>query len=268
MTGTLAPLLASSLGSRITHGFFGRAGGVSTGLFKSLNCGHGSGDKTANVTENRARVAAALGLAPENLLTVYQTHSPDVLTVRQVHAHNAAPRADAMVTDRPGFGLGILTADCTPVLFAEQSAGVIGAAHAGWKGALGSGLGAGVLENTIAAMEALGAARANISAVIGPTIAQTNYEVGPEFKARFMADDQANERFNERFFAHAPRPDHSHFDLPAYCVHRLNAAGIGHAQDLGQCTYAQEPAYFSYRRSTHKNEPDYGRNISVIALKP
>jgi polyphenol oxidase len=238
------------------HGFFGRRGGVSTGIYEGLNCGPGSHDHPANVTANRAKAAAALGVAPERLVTLYQHHSPDAVTVTRPWNRADAPRADAMVTREPGIALGILTADCAPVLFADARARVAGAAHAGWKGAL-----AGILESAILAMEELGARRSAIRAAIGPCISQANYEVGPEFRARFLGADGEN----TRFFIPSARPEHWLFDLPGYAAARLAAAGVS-AEISGACTYADETACFSFRRSTHRNEGDYGRNLSAIAL--
>lgn len=238
------------------HGFFGRRGGVSGGLYTGLNCGFGSGDDAARVAANRACAAAALDVPPERLLTLYQIHSPETVTVTQPWERARAPRADAMVTREPGLALGILTADCAPVLLADAQARVIGAAHAGWKGALG-----GVLESALIAMERLGAVRAHIRAVIGPCISQANYEVGPEFHERFIAADVEN----QRFFVPSPRADHWMFDLSAYAAARLIAAGV-EACAIGACTYADAAAYFSFRRATHRGEPDYGRNLSAIAL--
>jgi len=249
----LAPLTAPNVAT--PHGFFGRAGGVSTGLYRGLNCGYGSGDEARDVATNRARVAAAMGLAPDHLLTVYQTHSPDVLTVSQLHTIEDAPKADAMVTRMHGVGLAILTADCAPILLADESAGVIGAAHAGWRGAF-----SGVIANTVAAMKALGAN--TISAAIGPTISQANYEVDNKFRDTFLADDDRN----DRFFVASAKPGHCQFDLPAYCAARLEAAGVADVFDSAACTYADEGRLFSFRRATHNGEPDYGRNISVVVL--
>lgn len=251
----LAPLTASNIKTR--HGFFGRAGGVSTGLYRGLNCGFGSGDEAKDVAANRARVAAAMGLAPDHLVTVYQTHSPDVLTVTRLHSVEDAPKADAMVTKMRGVGLAILTADCAPILLCDESAGVIGAAHAGWRGAF-----SGVIENTIAAMKALGAN--TISAAIGPTISQENYEVDDRFRDTFLADDDRN----DRFFVAGSKPGHCQFDLPAYVAAKLEAAGGAAVQDVAVCTYADEEQFFSFRRATHRGEPDYGRNISVVVLAP
>lgn len=237
----------------IRHGFFTRKGGASSGVFGGLNCGVGSSDQSDIVRINRTRVAENMGVAPERLVTVHQVHSPDVLTL---DAPPEAPRrADAMVTASPGLALGVLTADCAPVLFADAASGVIGAAHAGWKGALG-----GVLEATLDAMEALGAERGRTTAVIGPTISQRAYEVGPEFVERFLDDDPENARF------FAGGDDHAHFDLPAYGLQRLREAGIGQAVWTRHCTYDDPSRFFSYRRSVHRREADYGRLISVIRL--
>jgi len=252
------PLRSGLLGgcAGLSHGFFTRRGGVSQGIYASLNIGTGSHDDPTRVTENRARVAAWLGVAPTHLLSAWQVHSPDVVTVSKPFP-GERPKADALVTDRPGLVVGASTADCGPVLFADARAGVIGAAHAGWKGAF-----SGVLENTIAAMEALGARRENIVAALGPTISQSNYEVGPEFKARLIEADAEN----AGFFAPSDKPDHSLFDLPFYILARLSRAGV-RAEALGRCTYAEEGEFFSYRRATHRGEPDYGRQIAAIALE-
>ena len=249
-----APSLAFS---NIRHAFFTREGGVSEGVYRSLNGGIGSNDAPDKVRENRAHMAAALGVAPTHLVTCYQVHSPDVIVAEQPWTRENAPRADAIVTRVPGLAIGVTTADCGPILFADGHAGVIGAAHAGWKGAL-----TGVLEATVTAMEKLGAARARIGAAIGPLIRQPNYEVGAEFVARFEAADAAN----ARFFAAAARPGHAMFDLPGYVSSRLAAAGIQSVEDLGLCTYADPARFFSYRRTTHRAEPDYGRHVNAIAL--
>ncbi len=249
----------AALSGASRYGFFGRPGGVSTGLFAGLNCGPGSGDAPSAVTENRERAAASLGLEPDRLVTLYQVHSPDVVRVDTPWTRDDAPKADAMVSTTPGLGLGILTADCCPVLFADPQSGVIGAAHAGWKGAF-----AGVLEATVAAMETAGARRVQIHAAIGPTISLANYEVGPEFRDRFLDADPDN----AVYFQPSQREDHWQFDLPAFAAARLRAAGVGSIGTPGPCTYAHEDALFSYRRATHRNEPDYGRNLSVIALPP
>jgi hypothetical protein len=236
------------------HGFFTRKGGASSGIFRGLNCGAGSSDQSEAVTLNRARVAEALGVAPDHLVGVHQVHSPDVLTV--TGAPVAPVRADAMVTDRPGIALSVLTADCQPVLFHDAKAQVIGAAHAGWRGAL-----AGVLEATVAAMETLGAERSRIAAVIGPSISQAAYEVGPEFLDTFLQDDPAN----DRFFS-GGSGDRVHFALQRYSQHRLRAAGIASADWTGHDTYGDDERFFSYRRSVHRHEADYGRLISAIRL--
>ncbi len=238
----------------LRHGFFTRKGGASSGVFGGLNCGVGSSDQSDIVRINRARVAEAMGVRPERLVTINQVHSPDVVALTS--PPETAPRADAMVTATPGLALAVLTADCQPVLFADAAAGVVAAAHAGWKGALD-----GVLEATLEAMEALGADRERTIAVIGPTISQGAYEVGPEFVERFVDED----RENARFFA-AGEGDRAHFDLPAYGLHRLREAGIGEALWTRHCTYADSARFFSYRRSVHQREADYGRLISAIRL--
>ena len=245
--------------SAINHGFFARSGGVSGGIYASLNCGFGSNDSNEHVAENRARVATALGIAPTNLLTMYQIHSPTVISVTTPWLLAHAPKGDAMVSDRPGIALGILTADCAPILFADPAAGIVGAAHAGWRGALG-----GVVEATVAAMTALGAQRASISAMVGPCIAQPSYEVGPDFPAPFRAADPAN----DRFFTTGVRPGYWQFDLPGFVLQCLAAAGVAEPGAIGHDTYADPQRFFSYRRATHAQEPDYGRNLSVIALAP
>ncbi|KMO13501.1 peptidoglycan editing factor PgeF [Methylobacterium platani] len=251
-----APELSSHAGLR--HAFFTREGGVSQELYASLNGGLGSGDDPAHVRENRRRMTAELGLAPENLVSLYQVHSAECVIVEAPFAER--PRADAMATRVPGLGLGILTADCGPILFADPGNRVIGAAHAGWKGAL-----TGVIEATLAAMEGLGADRAATVAVLGPTIGPSAYEVGPEFRERF----EAAEPGNARYFAASPeRATHSLFDLPAYIVARLERAGIGEVANAGLCTYSDPDRFFSYRRTTHRGEADYGRLVSAIALIP
>ena len=238
----------------VRHGFFTRKGGASSGIFKGLNCGPGSSDQAEVVAINRARVAAAMGVDPDHLQTLHQVHSADVVTLDAPLTDR--PRADAMVTATPGLALGILTADCQPVLFADRAAGVVGAAHAGWRGVKD-----GVLEATLAAMEALGAARKDIVAVIGPCISQAAYEVGPEFVESFIDDNPEH----ARFFA-AGKGDRALFDLPAFGLARLRAAGVGHAEWTRHCTYADEARFFSYRRTTHRAEADYGRLIAVIRL--
>jgi YfiH family protein len=249
---------ASSLNHpNIRHAFFTREGGVSEGIYESLNGGIGSKDAPENVRENRARMAAALGVAATHLVSCYQIHSPDVIVAEQPWTRETAPRADAIVTQMPGLAIGVSTADCGPILFADGEAGVIGAAHAGWKGAL-----TGVLEATIKAMEKLGARRGRICAALGPMIRQPNYEVGAEFVERFVAADGAN----RRFFAHATRPGHAMFDLAGYIKSRLERIEIQSVEDLGLCTYADPARFFSYRRTTHRGEPDYGRHVNAIAL--
>jgi len=239
----------------IAHGFFGRQGGVSGGIYASLNCGPGSGDDKDHVAENRRRVREAIGAGTLN--TLYQVHSPRVVAVTGPW-EGAPPQADAMVTTTPGVALGILTADCAPVLLADAEAQVIGAAHAGWKGAIG-----GVVEATIVAMEALGAKRERIAAAVGPCISQANYEVGPEFIARFLAEDPAN----TRFFVPGARTDHHMFDLEGYVADRLRAASVDRIETSGACTYARDADFFSFRRTTHRGEKDYGREISAIVLR-
>lgn len=246
-----APVLAD-----IRHGFLGRRGGVSTGIVGGLNVGLGSRDDPLAVAENR-RLAAEAVAPGGRLVTVYQTHSADAVTVTAPLPDDARPAADALVTDRPGLVLGIVTADCAPILLADAEAGVVGAAHAGWKGALG-----GVTDATVLAMEKLGARRERISAAVGPCIARASYEVDDAFRIRFSEADPAT----ERFFADGRRAGRFQFDLEAYVVHRLAAAGIMRIAALGQDTYAQPDRYFSFRRATHATEPDYGRQISLIAL--
>jgi YfiH family protein len=239
----------------VPHGFLGRRGGVSTGATAGLDMGRRGLPPTPELIENQRRAIAAVAPGTQ-LVTVYQIHSADALAVTQPWPDDARPHADALVTDRPGFTLGILTADCAPVLFADRKAGVVAAAHAGWKGALG-----GVTDSTIAAMEQLGATRANIAAAVGPCIARASYEVDEAFLARFAAADPAN----ERFFTPG-RAGHHQFDLEAYVVHRLAAAGVTRIEALGEDTYAQPDRFYSFRRATHRGEPDYGRQISLIAL--
>jgi polyphenol oxidase len=251
-----APELAAY--PNIRHAFFTRQGGVSEGLYGSLNGGIGSSDDPARVAENRRRMAQHLGVASEALVSVHQVHSPDAV-IAEGPWPGERPRADGMATTKLNLALGITTADCGPVLFADPHAGVVGAAHAGWKGAL-----TGVLESTLDAMERLGARRAKTVAVLGPMISQDAYEVGPDFMARFVEADPAN----ERFFRPSERADHRMFDLPSYIGARLEAAGIGEFASLGLCTYADEARFYSYRRTTHRGEPDYGRLISAITLIP
>lgn len=250
---TLEILTADCL-APLRHGFFTRRGGASSGIFAGLNCGLGSSDQAEIVQINRARVADAMAVPPEALITVHQVHSAEVAVIE-----GPAPgrlTADAMVTDRPGLALAVLTADCQPVLFADAQAGVIGAAHAGWRGALD-----GVLDATLDTMERLGANRSDIRAAIGPTISQAAYEVGPEFLDDFMAEDPDN----HRFFANGNEGRYQ-FDLPAYGLHRLRSAGIGHAEWTRHCTYSDAGRFYSYRRATHAAEADYGRLLSAIRL--
>jgi len=252
---TLDIITADSL-TPIRHGFFTRRGGASSGVFEGLNCGTGSSDQHEAVRINRTRVADAMGVPLDALMGVYQIHSADVVTVTTPNTDK--PKADALVTATRGVALSVLTADCQPVLFADINAGVIGAAHAGWKGALG-----GVLEATIDAMEVLGAARENIAAVIGPCISQPAYEVGPEFFEDFIAQDAAF----ARFFANGKDGKYQ-FDLPALGLHRLREAGVGSAEWTRHCTYGDPDRFYSYRRTTHNKEADYGRLIAAITLGP
>lgn len=251
---TLDIIRSDALGD-LQHGFFTRKGGASSGVFEGLNCGLASSDQADIVAINRRRAAEAIGLEADALFPAYQIHSADVATVTGP-ATRAAPKADALVTATPGIGLVVLTADCQPVLFADRDAGVIGAAHAGWKGAIG-----GVLEATVDAMVELGATREAITAVIGPSISQRAYEVGPEFLDDFLMDDPNN----SRFFANG-EGDRYMFDLPAYGLHRLREAGVGHAEWTRHCTYSDPERFYSYRRSVHQKEADYGRLITLIRL--
>ena len=252
-----APVRAPALDrDGVAHGFFTRAGGVSTGLYEGLNVGVGSQDDLAAVMENRARVARALGSDADDVVTPYQVHSADVHVATGPFPHDVRekPRCDGIVTAVRGLPIGVVTADCGPLLFADAEAGVVGAAHAGWKGATG-----GVIEATIEAMEGLGARRGAIRAALGPSISQAAYEVGPEFVARFAEDERT------RWFVPSTREGHAMFDLPGYIVARLSRAGIRGAGWTGHCTYADR-GLFSYRRKTHRGEPDYGRQMSAIML--
>ncbi len=251
---TLQIITVDELAS-LRHGFFTRKGGASDGVFSGLNCGLGSSDQTEMVQINRTRAAEAMGGSLAELITVHQTHSADVLAL-DGPIEGPLPRLDGLVTATPGLILGVLTADCAPVLFADPENGVIGAAHAGWKGALG-----GILEATLDAMEGLGAARSQITAAIGPTISQTSYEVGPEFFERFQDEDDSS----SRFFS-GGSDDRMHFDLPSYALDRLRQAGVGQALWTRHCTYQDPDLFFSYRRSTHQKEADYGRMLSTIRL--
>lgn len=247
-------------GKPVSHGFFGRQGGVSAGVYDSLNCGAGTADRAENIRENRARVALALGGNPAALVTVKQVHSADCIFVPEPWAQDERPEADAMVTDVPGIVLGILTADCGPVLFygeKEDGSPVIGAAHAGWGGAL-----KGVLESTLRVMQDHGALPGRIHASIGPCIAQASYEVGMDFIGHFLNDNPES----EHFFKEARHDGHFMFDLPGYIAFRLAQAGLRHVSITGVDTYAAEQEYFSYRRATHRDESDYGRQISALVI--
>ena len=255
LTVASAPPLEGLSGVR--YGFFGSRGGVSTGIYASLNGGQGSGDDAGAVRENRRRVSDALAVGETALVSAFQCHSDRAVTVSEPWTRETRPRCDAMVTDRPGIGLGVLAADCGPVLLADAEARVVGAAHAGWKGAL-----AGVLPNTVAAMEEMGADRSRTVGALGPCIRQPSYEVGPEFPAPFLEQDPAN----ARFFESGDRAGHYQFDLAGYIVAQLEAAGLAAVYDTGLDTYANPDTLFSYRRNTHRGQRDYGRNISAICL--
>jgi YfiH family protein len=248
-------VIRSRLLGDVPHGFFGRSGGVSTGIYTGLNVGLGSDDEREAVIENRRRAVNAV-LPGASLARVYQFHSPDVVTISDFIEQDDPPKGDAMVSNRPGMLLGIVTADCVPVLFADPQAGVIGAAHAGWKGAI-----TGVTDNTIAAMEALGAHRSRIVCAVGPCIAQKSYEVDEGFFRRFTEEQAAN----ERFFADG-KSGHYQFDIEGYVAARLASAGVGRIECMGEDTYSQPERFYSYRRSCHLNEPGYGRQISLIGL--
>jgi len=247
-------ILTSDALAPVRHGFFTRRGGASSGVFAGLNCGSGSSDQKEIVAINRGRVAEVMRVPSENLLGVHQVHSPDVITVTKPFEEK--PRADGLVTATPGLALSVLTADCQPVLFADSEARVIGAAHAGWRGARD-----GILGATVDAMVALGATAANITAVIGPSISQRAYEVGPEFLESFLDEDPDN----ARYFAQG-NGDRLHFDLPSFGLNQLRAAGVGHAEWTRHCTYTDAERFYSYRRATHEKEADYGRLIAAIAL--
>ncbi len=257
-----APEAIASPLLRVRHAFLTRRGGVSRGLYASLNCGRGSGDEPAAVEANRALAAGAVGVGPDALASVHQIHSARVVTVREP---GPPEEADALVTDRPGLALGVLTADCAPVLLCDEVAGVAGAAHAGWRGALG-----GVVEAAVEAMAALGADPARIAAAIGPCIGPAAYEVGPEFEARFLDRDPASGRFFGRGAVPDARPEpragRPRFDLPGYVLHRLTIAGVGRAEWTGHCTHDDPARFFSHRRSRRAGEPDYGRLISLVRL--
>jgi YfiH family protein len=255
----LGPIRAERLDAAaeaIGHGFFTRRGGVSSGIYAGLNVGIGSHDLPENVRRNRALVTGHLGVGASMLACPHQVHSADAILVEEPFGTDR-PRADAVVTAKPGLAIGVLTADCGPVLLADAEAGVIAAAHAGWKGAL-----SGILENTVATMIRAGAGRNRIEAVLGPTISQDRYEVGPEFVDRFLAEDPAS----EDFFRPSGKPGHAMFDLPGFIVGRLRRSGVSVSR-IPACTYADEASFYSYRRSTHRGESDYGRQISAIVLK-
>lgn len=242
----------------ISHGFFTREGGTSEGIYAGLNCGAGSKDDRDRVMENRSRVARHLGAAPDRLLTCYQIHSADAVVVTEPWTFATMPRADGLVTKMPGIAVGALAADCAPVLFADGEAGVVAAAHAGWKGALD-----GILESTVRTMVKLGASRSRIRAALGPCIGPSSYEVGPEFVEKFTVADRGFERFFRRDTEDA-RPK---FDLPAFVLMRLEQAGLGTVENCTACTYLDEARLFSFRRATHRKEPDYGRQVSAIMLR-
>lgn len=241
----------------ISHGFFTRGGGHSQGIFASLNCGLGSGDDPDLVRMNRESAARQIGVQYANLVTAHQVHSAAAIEVTTPWSQEQRPKVDGMVTAAKGIGLGVLSADCAPILFADAEARVVGACHAGWKGAL-----IGITQATILAMEKRGAERDRIVAVIGPTISREAYEVGPEFPQAFLGQDEAN----ARYFTPSLREGHYMFDLPAYLRDRLKREGIGRVHDLALCTYSDEASFYSYRRATHRGEQDYGRLLSAIAL--
>ncbi|MHA1568219.1 MAG: peptidoglycan editing factor PgeF [Alphaproteobacteria bacterium] len=259
MTDKLEPIRATALSGQpgLQHGFFTRRGGVSEGLFASLNCGFGSGDDAARVAINRGRVADAAGVEKDALVTASQMHGGSVALVSRPWAKDDSPRADGMVTTEPDMALGILTADCAPVLFADAEAGVIGAAHGGWRG-----IKAGILEETVSAMIHLGARAESIGAAVGPCIGKDSYEVGPEFPGPFLEEDSGA----FAFFRPGGRRGHFTFDLAGLVRRRLDRLGLGKVEVMGGDTCAEEDRFFSYRRATHRREADYGRNLSVIAL--
>ncbi len=259
LAGETAMLKATTLASLdgVRHGFFTRQGGVSGGIYASLNCGPGSRDDVGDVKENRRRVADALGVPADRLLTVYQQHSAKAVILEAPWDTDEVPQADAIVTATPGLAIGVLTADCAPVLLCDSTARVVAAAHAGWRGAL-----SGITDATLAAMEELGARREHIVAVIGPAISQKAYEVGTDYRDQFLAEEPES----AAFFVEDDRSGEPHFDLPGYVAERLARAGVAAIADLGHCTYCDETRLFSYRRSQHHGEADYGRQISAILL--
>ena len=253
-------IIASELDThlKLKHGFFTREGGVSSGVYEGLNCGYGSGDDNTNIDQNRSIAMAKLGINRQNLNTIHQIHSTNVVVAKVSWALDDRPKADAIVTDKPGLAIGIMTADCTPVLFADPEAGVIGAAHAGWRGAFG-----GVLLGTIEKMEQLGADRSQIIAAVGPCIHQASYEVGPEFTDQFLTKNPQN----SRFFIPSSQDNHHLFDLPGFVLSKLSVLGLSVVQSVSEDTYADETKFYSYRRATHTKEADYGRCLSAIILK-
>lgn len=255
----LKPIEAQNLIScrGVRHGFFTRTGGTSGGIYAGLNCGLGSSDDAALVLENRRRVADHLGSSTGHVVTLYQVHGATALTVTAAPSRDHLPKADAVVTATPGLVVGVLTADCTPVLFADPDAGIVAAAHAGWRGAV-----AGIVESTIAEMERLGARREHIRAAVGPCINQAAYEVSDAFEADVVSQNPAY----SRFFAKPDAASQPHFDLPGFVCHRLMAAHIGSVEAVASCTHANESLFFSYRRTSQRREPDYGRQISAIVV--
>jgi len=254
---TAEPIFSKALiHDEINHGFFTRVGGVSSGIYQGLNVGLGSDDDRSDVLENRKRVADQLGANELGLVTPYQVHSADVLLVDERWNQDERPQVDGLVCKTPDIAIGILTADCGPVLFQDTENGVVGACHAGWKGATG-----GVLENTISAMEVVGAEREHIKAVLGPTISVKNYEVGPEFVARLIGMDSNN----QNWLKPSANENHAMFDLPGYIVNRLKAEEVD-ASWTGHCTYDDEKLFFSYRRKTHRGDADYGRQVAAIKI--
>ncbi len=257
---TVDDFIAPSSSASVFHGFFTRKGGVSTGLYEGLNCGPGSGDVKEDISENRCRVAEKAGANRENLLSVYQVHGTKVITVEDLWPEEDRPHTDALICDKPGIALSILTADCAPVLFVGQKSDVnpiIGAAHSGWQGTLG-----GVMEKTLDTMKTLGAMEKSLRACIGPCIAQDSYEVSNDFILPFIEEDKAA----NRFFRPGQKNGHSHFDLSGYCAWRLARYGLKNVSSLDCDTYKNEEKFYSYRRTTHRNEKDYGRQISVISI--
>lgn len=255
----LQPIKAANLAAfdGIRHGFFTRPGGVSEGIYAGLNCGLGSSDDSASVLENRRRVSDHLGGTFGTVVTLYQEHGTTALAIKGPVDREHLPKADAVVTTTPGLVIGVLTADCGPLLFADAEANVVAAAHAGWRGAVG-----GIIESTLAEMERQGAKRQRIAAALGPCISQAAYEVGLEFEAGVLARDSAA----HRFFTQSSADTKPHFDLPGYILDRLHTAGVGNIVNEAQCTHANESLFFSYRRTTQRKEPDYGRQISAIVV--